>query len=541
MEENIQVIHTSLDALHLIIPQDESTENSRATLTGYQTLHQIKSKAAEYRLGYKNWRQKHARGARGDNPFVVGDNPVSNLLPSELLPPLLSETTSIAPTPDIPSLVIQGDIPILNDIRSLQGTPTGGGDHHRTSVVFRGRLHSVTVISDLSSAVNKDLFITEPTSSRHLSSTDTDAVTSAPPPAAWCHPVQLFDPHRSFPAPLQLPVPPGHVEDIDVPEAATEHGKFIDEGKKLWGETGRVCGQDGAKDEGQEVQHDQKVEEESKVTHEWLRFYYNPLTPAVEWTSALALSEQTLSSLPNQVIVPSYRIVSNRDVEEWIVHIGVGGFHRSHQAVYLDDVLHKYSSSTNAAVTDDKCNKDKEDLDVADGGLEMGVADRRWGLCGVGLTAFDEKMKIALEKQDMLYTVLTRSSTTSEARVIGSMYKYLYVPQEPYNTRKMLADKHTRIVSLTVTEKGYCQGTDSHLDLTNEFVKSDLQDLTIPRTAIGLITEGLRLRRESGVQPFTVLSCDNLPDNGNVLRRMVVEFSALIDSDLSRWISDSVW
>eukprot|EP00922_Rhytidocystis_sp_ex-Travisia-forbesii_P054869 GHVS01081277.1.p1 GENE.GHVS01081277.1~~GHVS01081277.1.p1 ORF type:complete len:510 (+),score=49.03 GHVS01081277.1:896-2425(+) len=214
--------------------------------------------------------------------------------------------------------------------------------------------------------------------------------------------------------------------------------------------------------------------------------------------------------MPRNVVLPLYRLVDTI-ADEWIVHIGVGGFHRSHQSVYLDDLM--------------KLKK---------------PGGQSWAVCGVGLIEPDRKMAEILAKQDYLYTVLTRSSTINEARVIGCLRDYIYVPDEPGRLLTKLADVHTRIVSLTVTEKGYCQNTERHLDGNNPLIKSDLKDMSIPRSAIGLIVAGLRRRRELGITPFTVLSCDNLPDNGNVTSTMVLEFARLLDPSLALWIKDNV-
>eukprot|EP00922_Rhytidocystis_sp_ex-Travisia-forbesii_P009958 GHVS01014574.1.p1 GENE.GHVS01014574.1~~GHVS01014574.1.p1 ORF type:complete len:629 (+),score=128.26 GHVS01014574.1:440-2326(+) len=271
-------------------------------------------------------------------------------------------------------------------------------------------------------------------------------------------------------------------------------------------ETAVVGKEGGGVDEGKEG-------EEEVGKDEWLHFYFNPLTP-VECPTDFQLNLKTLPHLPRNVVLPSYRMAaagSVYEVQEWIVHIGVGGFHRSHQLVYLDDLM-----------------KREEEQQT------------RWGVCGVGLTAADRKVADALSKQDYLYTVLTRSSTISEARVIGCLCDYVYVPDDPERILTKLADVHTRIVSLTVTEKGYCQNTEKHLDVTNALIKSDLNDLSIPRSAIGLIVAGLRRRKELGVAPFTVLSCDNLQDNGYVTRTMVMEFAQLLDPSLALWIEENV-
>eukprot|EP00920_Eleutheroschizon_duboscqi_P005124 GHVT01011852.1.p1 GENE.GHVT01011852.1~~GHVT01011852.1.p1 ORF type:complete len:262 (+),score=46.28 GHVT01011852.1:4528-5313(+) len=150
-------------------------------------------------------------------------------------------------------------------------------------------------------------------------------------------------------------------------------------------------------------------------------------------------------------------------------------------------------------------------------------------------------MSTALKHQDYLYTVLTRASHTSSATVIGSLSDFLLVPDRAANEiAAWLVSPSTRLVSLTVTEKGYCQNVEGGLDIENPLVSQDLQNLENPHSAIGFITLGLQLRRAAGVQPFTVLSCDNLPENGTVLKQMVLEFAELLDPTLALWIKDNV-
>jgi mannitol 2-dehydrogenase len=220
------------------------------------------------------------------------------------------------------------------------------------------------------------------------------------------------------------------------------------------------------------------------------------------------LSAAALAGLSGRVPVPGY---DRSRVTAGIVHFGVGGFHRAHQAMYLDRLM-------NAG----------EALD--------------WGICGVGVLEADRRMKTVLEEQDHLYTlVLKHPDGTIDPRVIGSIVDYLLAPDDPQAVVEKLADPGVRIVSLTITEGGYNfdQNT-GEFDAANPVVQADLAPGAQPRTVFGLIVAGLALRRERGVPPFTVMSCDNVPGNGEMARRVFTAFARLRDAELADWIEESV-
>jgi mannitol 2-dehydrogenase len=173
--------------------------------------------------------------------------------------------------------------------------------------------------------------------------------------------------------------------------------------------------------------------------------------------------------------------------------------------------------------------------------LNQGKANN-WGICGVGLMEFDRKMKDALQPQDCLYTLtLKHPDGRREARVIGSIVEYLFAPDSPEAVIEKLASASTKIVSLTITEGGYnFDRVTGEFDETNVLVAADLAPGATPKTAFGFITEALRRRRERGIPPFTVLSCDNIQGNGDVAKKMFLAFAALKDADLAAWISDTV-
>ena len=219
-----------------------------------------------------------------------------------------------------------------------------------------------------------------------------------------------------------------------------------------------------------------------------------------------ALNQANLGSL--SIPVPSY---DRSQVTVGIVHFGVGGFHRAHQAMYIDQLM------------------------------EQGKA-LDWGICGVGVMPFDLKMKEAMHSQDCLYTLVLKAPDGSwEPRIIGSIVQYLYAPDDPEAVIEKMADPATRIVSLTVTEGGYnFSPVTGEFDDTNPAVQADLAPGAIPATTFGLITEALVRRRTRGIEPFTVMSCDNIQGNGHMAQKVFTAFARLRDAELGDWVADHV-
>jgi mannitol 2-dehydrogenase len=225
-------------------------------------------------------------------------------------------------------------------------------------------------------------------------------------------------------------------------------------------------------------------------------------------TSKPALRAETLSSYANVLPIPGY----DRDqVTTGIVHFGVGGFHRAHQAMYQDRLMNEGKA-----------------LD--------------WGICGVGVMPQDRRIKEVLDAQDGLYTlVLKHSDGTYEPRIIGAITECLFAPDDPEAVIEKMAAESTRIVSLTVTEGGYnIHHVTGEFDADNPGVVHDLAPGAVPRTTFGLITEALRRRRERGLEPFTVMSCDNLQGNGHLSRSVFTAFARLRDPDLGDWVEREV-
>jgi mannitol 2-dehydrogenase len=219
-----------------------------------------------------------------------------------------------------------------------------------------------------------------------------------------------------------------------------------------------------------------------------------------------ALNQANLGSL--SVPVPSY---DRSQVKVGIVHFGVGGFHRAHQAMYIDQLMERGKA-----------------LD--------------WGICGVGVMPFDLKMKEALQSQDCLYTLVEKAPDgTWDPRVIGSIVQYLYAPDDPDAVIEKMADPATRIVSLTITEGGYnFHPVTGEFDDTNPAVQADLAPGAVPATTFGLVTEALVRRRSRGIEPFTVMSCDNIQGNGHMAQEVFTAFARLRDPELGEWVASNV-
>lgn len=216
------------------------------------------------------------------------------------------------------------------------------------------------------------------------------------------------------------------------------------------------------------------------------------------------LGLKALATLPASVARPSYDPVEHG---AGIVHIGVGAFHRAHQAVYTDAAL------------------------AAAGG--------DWRIDGISLRSTE--IADAMNPQDGLYTLIERGAEAVSARVIGSIRRVIAAARDRAAPLAALAMPETRIVSLTVTEKAYGIDRAAHrVDPAHPAVAADLANLRTPVGAIGLIVEGLRLRREKALRPYTVLCCDNLPENGRLLRAGVLDFARRVDRALADWIEETV-
>lgn len=222
---------------------------------------------------------------------------------------------------------------------------------------------------------------------------------------------------------------------------------------------------------------------------------------------ALRLSNDMLRELSTDVPFPTY---DRTALTAGIVHLGVGGFHRSHEALYIHELLQDH-----------------------------GIRD--WAICGVGIMPQDAAMSADLRGQDCLYTLVEQSGDEDQARIIGSIVDHIFGLERPEEVFSRLADPATRIVSLTVTEGGYfIDEASGELDLRHSAVLGDLECRETPKTIYGFLIEGLRRRRDRGAKPFTVLCCDNIQHNGDVVRKMLLTFCEKQDPELAEWIGQHV-
>ena len=213
-------------------------------------------------------------------------------------------------------------------------------------------------------------------------------------------------------------------------------------------------------------------------------------------------------TLPDLTIpVPTY---DRRAIAVGIVHVGVGGFHRTHEAVYVDRLLAR--------------------------------GEHRWGICGVGTQPGDRRMRDVLRDQDGLYTVVAKHpSGRLEPHVVGSLVEHLHAPDDPEAVIERMAAPTTAIVSLTITEGGY--GVDpgtGRFTPEEPAVLLDFERAAPPSTVFGLVTEALVRRRQRGIAPFSVLSCDNVAQNGVVARTAFGGFASAIDVELGEWVAQEV-
>jgi mannitol 2-dehydrogenase len=218
-----------------------------------------------------------------------------------------------------------------------------------------------------------------------------------------------------------------------------------------------------------------------------------------------ALNLDMLTSLPEAVATPAY---DRSHLAPGILHVGIGNFHRAHMAVYLDRLF----------------------------GLGEGLD---WAIIGAGVRPADGAMREKLAVQDWLTTVIELDPSGLSAQVTGSMVDFL--PVDPDAIVAAMADPRIRIVSLTVTEGGYyIDAATGKLDTAHPDIKADAASPDAPRTVFGMILKALRRRRASGIIPFTVMSCDNLPGNGHVAQQTVAGLAQLFDQDLAHWVETEI-
>lgn len=225
-------------------------------------------------------------------------------------------------------------------------------------------------------------------------------------------------------------------------------------------------------------------------------------------TNVNVLSPKILDTLNDEVAVPKY---DRNGITPGIVHIGVGGFHRAHQAFYMDQLFN------------------------------LGLA-QEWGIIGVGLMESDKVMYDALTKQQGLYTLTVQHpGGASETAVIGSIQKMLLAPKAPNTVIDLMAQEEIKIISLTITEGGYNvdPNTGNFLQETASIVR-DIEHPHEPKTVFGYLTAAFRKRKELSQGGVTILSCDNVQHNGDVCKKAVIAFAKAQDPNLVSWIEEYV-
>ncbi len=221
----------------------------------------------------------------------------------------------------------------------------------------------------------------------------------------------------------------------------------------------------------------------------------------------MKLSNATLRDLPEEVSVPAY---DRTVLTPGIVHIGVGNFHRAHQAWYLHRLMQQGKA-----------------LD--------------WAIIGAGVRDYDSAQRDKLAAQDYLTTLIELDPSGTSAEVVGAMVDYVPIEDGNRALIHQLSDPRIRIVSLTVTEGGYfLDPADKRFSSKHPDIQYDVHNTDTPRTAFGAIVAALKTRRAAGVGPFTCMSCDNLPGNGRILKEVVIGLAKLSDPDLAQWIAETV-
>ena len=219
------------------------------------------------------------------------------------------------------------------------------------------------------------------------------------------------------------------------------------------------------------------------------------------------LNTASLPELPGSVSIPGYE---RSGIATGIVHVGVGNFHRAHEACYTDQLLNQ--------------------------------GERAWGICGICLLEKDLKMYQTLASQDGLYAlVIKEADGNRQIRVIGSIVEYMHAPPDPSAVIAKMADPGVRIISLTITEGGYnYDPATGQFNFKNPDIQWDLLNPDRPRTIFGYLTAAFSLRKQNGVPGLTVLSCDNIQQNGSVCRNMLTTYIRESMPELTDWVADKV-
>lgn len=220
------------------------------------------------------------------------------------------------------------------------------------------------------------------------------------------------------------------------------------------------------------------------------------------------LSQASLSKLQIDINRPEY---DRKKVSVGIFHFGCGNFHRAHQALIMDSLFSK--------------------------GLGMD-----YGICGVGVLPQDVKMRDVLQKQDTLYTCIEKSSDGKfNYQIIGSIVDYMFAPDNVSAVIERLCTNDAKIVTLTITEGGYnINPCTNDFDILNKTVQDDLKNQTAPKSVFGIVIEALKRRKERGMNGFTILSCDNLQENGRMAKKAFLGYAKGVNQELADWVLENV-
>ncbi len=224
--------------------------------------------------------------------------------------------------------------------------------------------------------------------------------------------------------------------------------------------------------------------------------------------TTIILNQKNLTQITDRISNLDY---DRNNIKPGMVHIGVGGFHRSHQAFYTHELMNKYNAP-------------------------------EWGICGVGLREGDRKIHDVLKKQDGLYTLIVKHPDGKIApSIIGSICDFLLGVDNPMLVIERMADPATKILSLTITEGGYnFKPSTGEFDFENPDIQHDLKYPDNPKTVYGYLTAALKKRREAKLPAFTIMSCDNIQHNGDMARKMLLSFAKEQDASLAGWIEKEV-
>ena len=224
--------------------------------------------------------------------------------------------------------------------------------------------------------------------------------------------------------------------------------------------------------------------------------------------TSIALNQENLANMPSNVSTPSY----DRDkVTASIVHIGVGNFHRSHEAFYTHELMEGY-----------------------------GVKD--CGVCGIGLLDYDRRIYNVLKDQDGLYTLITKELDGSlSAKIIGSIVEFIFAPENPIEAIEKMADPEIKIISLTITEGGYnINEATGEFDFSNPLIIEDMKNPMSPKTVFGYLAQAMKLRMHRGLGGCTIQSCDNMQGNGDVAKKALMNYVEKAEPGLLPWIEANV-